>query len=110
MGDYDIAGNNFVHKSHKNPLIVDKSRWAIAIMLSLTLWSERKHLVLFLLSRPSLLWAVLSFALLIGVYLFTEEVRGLIQRDNFSRAAMLSALLFTVSLSTESWKRWYKKA
>jgi len=79
--------------------------WAIVIVFVLVMWMERKNIIRFLLDHPSLLFALITFGMLIAVYLFTDEVKGLVRRDNFSRAMMLPTLLFTVTLAVEGYLR-----
>lgn len=79
--------------------------WAIVIVFVSVIWMERKNIIRFLLDHPSLMFALITFLMLLAVYLFTDEVRGLVRRDNFSRAMMLPALLFTSALALECCKR-----
>ena len=81
--------------------------WAIAIIFISVMWMERRNIVRFLIEHPSLMFALITFGMLLAVYLFTDEVRGLVRRDNFSRAMMLPALLFTAALTVEAYKRCY---
>ena len=81
--------------------------WVITLLLPLLLWFERRRLVQFFLEHPVLFWGCISFILLLGVYIFTNDVRGLIHRDNFSRAMLLPALLFTYAIGMEGYKRFY---
>ena len=79
--------------------------WAIAIILSMVLWQERTRLLPYLAQNPILLWGLIALVLLLFVYLGTEEVRGLIKRDNFSRAMLLPTLLLTMALTRVCYER-----
>lgn len=83
--------------------------WAIFIIGVLLFSVEWRNPLRFLLDHPSILWGILSFILLLVVYLFTNEVRGLIHRDNFSRAMFLPTLLFTQAFTIECYRRFYIK-
>jgi hypothetical protein len=82
--------------------------WAIALSLTLLVWAERREIVKTLTKHPSLLWALLTFALLIYTFLFTKEYEGLIHRHNFSRAAMVTVFLFTQALCSAWGERWMR--
>lgn len=81
--------------------------FVILILLFLLCALERKRIVPFIISQPTLLLSLLSFILILCVYLFTKEVNGLIHRSNFSRAMLLPLLLFTQALSMEWYRRFY---
>jgi hypothetical protein len=73
--------------------------WAIIIVSALFLHAHKSKLLKIPSRHPEFLWAVLSVVLLLGVYLFTNDVKGLIQGDNFSRALIMPTLLLTQTLA-----------
>lgn len=72
--------------------------WAIAALLFLFVINTRRLLLPALSNTPSLLWGMASALLVLVTYVFTEEIAGLIQGDNFSRAMLTPTLLLTASL------------
>lgn len=81
--------------------------WGIAALLILFFLLEWRRIHLFVLDRPSLSFGLLSTFLVLGVFLFTAEVDGLLHRHNFSRAMLTPVLLLTLALSTEAYRRFY---
>ena len=79
--------------------------WVILLMLGMTMLRERLHIFSFFRTYPALLWGLSSAILTDAAYLFTEDARGLVQGDNFSRAMLLSTLLLTYGLADLTLRR-----
>lgn len=73
--------------------------WAIASLVAIVAVANRRSLASLPSTQPSLPWGVLAFAFFAFAYLCTEEVRGLVNADNFSRAMMMPTLLLTYALA-----------
>jgi hypothetical protein len=73
--------------------------WVIVLLLTLLCIRTPKMLQKLPTLSPILAWGILSTLFFILTYLFTSEVRGLIQGDNFARAMLPPTMLLTLGLT-----------
>ena len=83
--------------------------WVMLVMLIAFGFSERRTIKKLPSQYPMLACGLISFIMITGVYLLTQDVKGLIQGDNFSRVMLLPTMLLTQALVVWGASVWKKQ-